>query len=80
MKAKANDLSGFSFRFAGSGHYKVTYTNPVRGDYYVATINDTGIIDATYNSDWAKAKDIQHLHYLVKLHGVHYSRNGKKIS
>ena len=29
---KANDLSNFSFTFAGAGHYKVTYTTG-RGDY-----------------------------------------------
>lgn len=80
MKAKANDLSGFEFRISGSGHYKVTYTNPVRGDYYVATINDMEIIDETYNAEWAKAKDIQHLHYLVRLHGTHYSSKGKRIN
>lgn len=80
MKAKANDLSGFQFRFAGAGHYEVTYTTPKRGDYYVATINDMGIIDATYNAEWAKAKDIQHLHYLVRLHGTHYSSNGKRLN
>ena len=78
MKTKANDLSNFSFKRTGSGCYMVTYTNK-RGDYYKATINDMSVIDATLNSEWAKVKDIQHLHHLVKLYGIHYNYEGKKI-
>lgn len=76
---KANDLSCFSFEFTGYGHYRVTYTTPVRGDYWIATITDMPLIDATKNSEWAKLEDIKHLRYTVKLHGSHYSRNGKRL-
>ena len=79
MRVFANDLSGFQFRLVGSGHYEVTYTNPRRGDYYVAVITDMTLIDATYNAVWAKAKDIQHLRYVVKRNGTHYNKYGKKL-
>ena len=54
---KANDLSKFSFAFAGYGHYKVTYTTG-RGDYWRALINDMMSIDRTKNAEWAKVDDI----------------------
>ena len=77
---RANDLSGFDFRFAGSGHYRVTYTTPTRGDYWVALITDMTLIDATKNAEWTKKKDIQHLREVVKRSGTHYSSTGEKIN
>ena len=72
---KANDLSKFSFAFAGYGHYKVTYTT-WRGDYWRALINDMMIIDRTKNAEWAKVDDIKHLRNLCKRNGTHYHSNG----
>ena len=76
---KANDLSCFSFRKVYAGHYRVTYTTPIRGDYWVATITNMPLIDATKNAEWAKVSDIEHLKYVVKLKGTHYSSSGKRI-
>ena len=76
--ARANDLSGFLFKFAGYGHYKVTYRTK-RGDYWVAVIDDMTIIDATKNAEFVKRKDIDHLRNLVKSKGTHYSINGAII-
>lgn len=76
---KPNDLSCFSFRFVGAGHYKVTYTTPYRGDYWVALITDMTLIDATKNAEYAKGIDIQHLRDVVKRLGAHYSKFGKRI-
>lgn len=75
----ANDLSNFTFQLAGSGHYKVTYTTSKRGDYWVATVNDMPLIDATKNAEWAKVSDIKALRNLVKRTGSHYTCNGKLI-
>ena len=72
---KANDLSKFSFAFAGYGHYKVTYTTG-RGDYWRALINDMMSIDRTKNAEWAKEDDIKHLRNLCKRNGTHYHSNG----
>ena len=72
---KANDLSKFSFAFAGYGHYKVTYTTG-RGDYWLALINDMMSIDRTKNAEWAKVDDIKHLRDLCKRNGTHYHSNG----
>ena len=72
---KANDLSKFSFAFAGYGHYKVTYTTG-RGDYWRALINDMMSIDRTKNVEWAKVDDIKHLRNLCKRNGTHYHSNG----
>jgi hypothetical protein len=44
-------LSDFNFKFSGYGHYKVTYTSPVTGKSWNATISDMGLIDLTKNSD-----------------------------
>lgn len=77
---KANDLSRFKFRFVGSGHYKVWYITPVRGDYWVAFVTDMTLIDATKNAEHAKVADIEHLRNVVKRIGIHYSRTGKRIN
>ena len=76
---RANDLSGFEFRFKSSGCYQVTYTTPNRGDYWVADITDMELIDFTKNAEWAKKKDIEHLRSVVKRLGTHYSHDGKRI-
>lgn len=75
---KANDLSGFTFQFAGAGHYKVTYETR-RGDYWTATVTDMPLIDATKNADWAKVADIKALRDTVKRIGSHYSKYGVRI-
>ena len=72
---KANDLSKFSFAFAGYGHYKVTYTTG-RGDYWRALITDMMSIDRTKNAECAKVYDIKHLRDLCKRNGTHYHSNG----
>ena len=76
---KANDLHNFSFRLVGSGCYRVTYFTDTRGDYWSALIYDMGLIDATKNAEWAKAKDIEWLRHLVIHNGAHYSYNGKRL-
>lgn len=77
---KPDDLNCFSFRLVGSGHYKVTYTTPCRGDYWIALITDMTLIDATKNAEYAKGVDIQHLRDAVKRSGAHYSKSGERIN
>ena len=76
---KANDLSQFTFQFAGAGHYYVTYTTERRHDYWKALITDMTIIDATKNAEWAKADDIKQLRDMVKRRGHHYNHLGETI-
>lgn len=76
---KSNDLSRFKFERNGSGCYRVIYTTPVRGDYYVAEINDMWLIDATKNAEYAKLSDILRLRAVVIRKGVHYSSRGGKL-
>ncbi len=76
---KANDLSMFNFELVSSGCYKVTYTTPKRGDYYVAMINDMSLTDRTYRAEWAKAKDIEWLRRKVIERGSHYGKNGNRL-
>jgi hypothetical protein len=64
MKNKIS-LNDFSFRFSGNGHYDVTYTSPVTGSMWTATIDDMPLIDAT-KSNWDNVK-IQDLNLLKKL-------------
>jgi hypothetical protein len=75
-----NDLSAFTFKQVGHGHYKVTYTTPIRGDYWIATINDMTLIDATKNVEYARGSDIKRLMDVVKQKGSHYSKSGKPIN
>lgn len=75
---KSNDLSCFQFCKTSSGCYRVTYTTPFRGDYWVNTINDMTLIDATKNAECAKIADIKHLRNAVK-RGAHYSSKGQRI-
>lgn len=65
---------------AGYGHYRVTYKTPIRGDYWVATINDMTLIDATKNAEYPKVADIATLKRTVKYKGTHYSKRGKRIN
>lgn len=76
---RANDLHNFHFEWKGSGNCKVTYHTENRGDYWVAYINDMGIIDDTRNAEWAKVKDIERLRHLVIRNGTHYNCKNKKI-
>ena len=76
---KANDLSQFTFKFVNSGHYRVTYETPNRGDYYSAIITDMPLIDRTKNAEWAKLSDIKHLMSVVIRNGTHYSKWGEKL-
>lgn len=78
MRARANDLTGFSFKFVGSGHYMVTYETE-RGDYYKALVTDMTIIDATKNAEWAKLSDIKHLRSMVIRNGSHYHKDGTRF-
>jgi len=75
---KANDLSQFTFKLVGYGHYSVTYTTK-RDDYYVAVVTDMPLIDATKNAEYAKLVDIKGLRDLVKITGTHYRYNGERI-
>ena len=76
---KANDLSNFSFTFAGAGHYKVTYKTG-RGDFWRALITDMPSIDRTKNAECAKVEDIKHLRNLCKRNGTHYHSNGQPFN
>ena len=65
MKNKIS-ISDFHFKFAGYGHYTVTYTSPVTEKQWERTITDMTIIDATKNEDDPKIKDLKHLKKIVK--------------
>jgi hypothetical protein len=63
---RAIKLSDFDFRFAGYGHYKVTYTSPITRKQWTITTNDMPLIDATKNQDNPKKKDLIQLKELCK--------------
>lgn len=73
------NITKLTFKIIGYGHYRVTYTT-LRGDYYVATITDMTLIDATKNAENPKSKDIKNLIDAVKRIGTHYSKNNKMLS
>lgn len=51
-------IEDFTFRTAGYGHYKVTYTSPTTGKSWSRTIDDMPLIDATKNAVEPKRKDL----------------------
>lgn len=59
-------INDFSFRIAGYGRYKVTYTSPVTNKQWTTTTDDMYIIDATKNADNPKRKDLEALKYICK--------------
>ena len=60
------DLSDFDFKFAGYGHYKVTYTSPITAKKWSKITTDMPIIDLTKNSDNPKRKDLEILKRICK--------------
>ena len=70
MKDKIS-IRDFAFRFAGHGHYNVTYTSPITYKQYTETTNDMPLIDATKNCDNPKRKDLVTLKKLCK-NGKHH--------
>lgn len=64
-------ITDFQFVFTGHGHYKVTYTSPVTGKQWSATVTYMPIIDATKNAEFgeAKIKDLKQLKEICKREG-----------
>ena len=59
-------ITDFKFKFAGYGHYSVTYTSPRTGKQYHRTINDMTLIDCTKNADQPKKKNLELLKWMCK--------------
>lgn len=59
-------LTHFSFKHSGYGHYEVTYTSPITGKKWTATTSNMPLIDATKNSDEPKQKDLNELKRVCK--------------
>lgn len=60
------ELSDFTFKFAGHGHYKVTYTSPVTGKQWYCVTNNMPLIDDTKNAGYPKRKHLNELKQLCK--------------
>lgn len=56
----------FIFKFAGHGHYNVTYISPNTGRTWARLIDDMTIVDAVYFEEQPKQKDLQILKRLIK--------------
>lgn len=76
---KKADLNKFRFERVDYGVYRVTYTT-LRGDYYVARIEDMEYIDTTLHAeeDELKIKDLCALRNKV-MRGAHFSKTGERI-
>ena len=59
-------LSDFTFKPSGHGHYQVTYTSPVTGKEWTTTTNNMPLIDLTKNTDSPMRKDLNYLKELCK--------------
>lgn len=76
---KKADLNKFRFERVDYGIYRVTYTT-LRGDYYVARVEDMEKIDRTLHAEEEelKIKDLCALRNKV-MRGAHYSKKGERI-
>ncbi|HDY67514.1 MAG TPA: hypothetical protein ENH85_06970 [Candidatus Scalindua sp.] len=62
------ELSNFSFKPAGHGHYKVTYTSPITGKEWTIVTDNMSIIDDTKNADETPLrKDLDMLKWFCKV-------------
>lgn len=68
MKQKV-ERRDFTFRFAGYGHYHVTYTSPVTGKKWSCTVDEMPLIDSTKNEEFPKRKDLERLKQVCKREG-----------
>lgn len=59
-------INDFEFRFAGYGHYHVTYHSPNNMDKWCTIINDMTIIDNTKNNPNRTKVSLQNLRRLCK--------------
>lgn len=60
------EKTDFEFRFAGYGHFNVTYQSPVTGKTWSRIISDMSLIDATKNEESPKRKDLEILRRYIK--------------
>jgi hypothetical protein len=59
-------ISNFSFKFSGYGHYEVTFTSQKTGKKYTTVTNNMPLIDATKNSEAPKVKGLNTLKSICK--------------
>ncbi len=66
MKYRPIQLSDFSFKFKGYGHYKVTYYSPNTSKSWSKVTDNMCLIDDTKNEEYPKQKDLITLKRLCK--------------
>ena len=59
-------LSNFNLDRVGYGQYNVTYISPTTGKEYASRTTDSSLIDATFNCDSPKIKDLNLLKKIAK--------------
>lgn len=60
------ELSHFTFRPAGHGHYRVAYMSPKTNKQWIITTSNMQLIDRTKNADNPKRCDLDELKYWCK--------------
>lgn len=67
---KKISIYDFSREFIYPGHYRVTFTSPATGKMWRALVTDMPLIDATFNADEPKRKDLESLKSYCKFYGT----------
>lgn len=62
-------ITDFSFKYAGYGHYEVRYTSPVTGKVWKHTTSNMPLIDCTLHTDNPRVKYLEQLRRQVKYNG-----------
>jgi hypothetical protein len=66
MRYQAIELSDFTFKASGYGHYLVTYCSPSTDKKWTVTTNDMPLIDLTKNEDYPLKKNLNSLKWICK--------------
>lgn len=66
MRTQKTQITDFTFRMCGYGHYEVTYISPRTRKEWTIRTTDMELVDATKNADYPKRKDLEALKSLCK--------------
>jgi len=67
---KKISICDFVREYVYAGHYKVTYTSPMTGKKWRALVTCMPMIDATFNAEEPKRKDLESLKKFCKNYGT----------
>lgn len=65
-KTMKTEKTDFKFKFAGYGHYLVTYTSPITQKQWSAVLNNMPLVNSVLHKEEPKRKDLESLKKTIK--------------